>query len=333
LFAQNFGWRLANEVENPREFRDLARSVVGEGSTPSEEGWRDASSALLSRIGAMMLEESRASDEVLTNQALLSFVVERRPEELAPYVTGSAVGSLANEKEQKILQSVRFSFIKSMESLCDIPDGDFSFRKWMNTGPKDQWLFLAIPNDAAESYRRVVAIVIDVMIRAAMRLDENNNPAGVPVKTWLVVDELDSMGEIPSLILAVTRLRKFSVSVIAAIQDFAQLETRYGRTKAATLLNNFTWKLILRTVSHDLAVRLSKEIGSARYEITRKNSSWSKTREDQGSVGGSINVEERDEVLVMPEEIQALPTGRGYLILPCRSERVRVTVPNTVPKG
>lgn len=326
VFAPDFGWRLANEVFEPKEFRDIAKSVLGEGSSPIDEQWRSAAQALLSRVAIGLLEDARAAGETLANQAIMKAVVGLAPSELEPFLSGSSVESLSSEKEQKILQSVRFSYIKPLEVLCDIQDGEFSFSNWMRNGPKAQWMFLKIPHGAGESYRRVAAMLIDIMIYAAMKEDESGNIATLPAKTWIVIDEMDSLGEIPALVKAVTQLRKFNVSVLAAIQDFAQLETRYGRTRAETILNNFPWKLVLRTSSHELSARLAKMIGSARYEITRKNQSWSKTREDHGSIGGSMSVEERDEQLVMAEEIQGLPTGQGYLLLPAMTERVRITV-------
>ena len=66
--------------------------------------------------------------------------------------------------------------------------------------------------------RDLLAAWVDIMVTSA--LDRPNGPA--PERTtWIIIDELNALGEIPALLVGATRLRKAGVAIVVAVQDFA----------------------------------------------------------------------------------------------------------------
>jgi len=165
-------------------------------------------------------------------------------------------------------------------------------------------MFLPYSDYEMNLARDLLAAWCDIMVTSALDRPEGHTPART---TWIVIDELNSLGEIPALLVGATRLRKAGVAIVVAVQDFAQLRHTYGDNRAETLLNNFSNKLVLRTTDGVAAEQLSKDLGER--EMHEDHTSFATG--GGGSYSYSTNIVM--ERLVLPSEIQKLPDLEGYL--------------------
>ena len=87
------------------------------------------------------------------------------------------------------------------------------------------------------------------------------------------------------------------------------------RSRAASITNNLSNKLVLRTTSGNSADRLSKMLGESRVFVTSVSQSTSKSSAAFGNTQSSSgsNTAERDERVVMAAEILGLPDLVGYV--------------------
>ncbi|WP_356637737.1 type IV secretion system DNA-binding domain-containing protein [Rhizobium sp. CECT 9324] len=141
------------------------------------------------------------------------------------------------------------------------------------------------------------------------------------VLSFSSLSALNSLGEIPALVVGATRLRKAGVAIVVAVQDFAQLRDTYGGNRAETLMNNFSNKLVLRTIEGTAAEYLSQQLGDR--EMYQHHTNFSTG--GGGSYSFSTNIVM--ERLVLASEIQNLPDLVGYLVFAGDWPVIKVDVP------
>jgi len=309
------GWRLSNEARAIYDWDRLADSFVPQGTGSAAE-WHGMAKAMFGAVGAGLAE---VYDGTFTNVELQRLLTAAEARELAPLLTGTTAEVLASDDENnsRRLQSVRMSFIEHLKAWRFVKDGDFSFRDWISKD-SDQWMFLPYSDYEMKLARDLLAAWVDIMVTSALDRPAADRPQRT---TWIIIDELNALGEISALLVGATRLRKAGVAIVVAVQDFSQLRDTYGEHRAETLLNNFSNKLVLRTTEGNAAEYLSKYLGDR--EMLEHNQQLSSGREASTSYSQSI-VTER---LVMPSEIQKLPDLEGFLDFAGDWPVVRVKVP------
>ncbi|WP_320197181.1 type IV secretion system DNA-binding domain-containing protein (plasmid) [Agrobacterium rosae] len=309
------GWRLSSEARDLPDWDRLASSFVPQGSGNSAE-WHDMAKSFFGAVGSGLAE---VYDGSFTNIELQRLLIAAEARELAPLVAGTTAEVLAGDDENnsRRLQSVRMSFIANLKAWRYLKDGDFSFRRWI-AQDSEQWMFLPYSDYEMNLARDLLAAWVDIMVTSA--LDRREGPA--PERTtWIIVDELNSLGEIPALLVGATRLRKAGVAIVVAVQDFAQLRDTYGDNRAETLMNNFSNKLVLRTTEGNAAEYLSKQLGDR--EMYEHHESFSTG--GGGSFSSSTNIVM--ERLVLASELQKLPDLEGYLNFAGDWPVIKVKVP------
>ncbi len=65
-------------------------------------------------------------------------------------------------------------------------------------------------------------------------------------RIWILLDEWQTLQEVPKLHDILAEGRKYGAAVIAGNQNLKQLEDIYGKSKAATMLSLFNSKVIFR---------------------------------------------------------------------------------------
>lgn len=310
------GWRLSNEARKTYDWDRLADSFVPQGSDNAAE-WHGMAKSLFASVGSGF---SEVMDGTFPNAEFQRLLTAAEARELAPLVAGTTAEVLAGEDEHNArrLQSVRMSFIEHLKAWRYVKDGDFSFRDWI-ASDSAEWMFLPYSDYEMKLARDLLAGWVDIMVTSALDRPDSKPPART---TWIIIDELNSLGEIAALIVGTTRLRKVGIAIVIAVQDFAQLRETYGANRAETLMNNFSNKLVLRTTEANAAEYLSKQLGER--EMLEHASSHSMSRDGDSTSRSQSIVTER---LVLPSEIQKLPDLEGYLDFAGDWPVIKVKVP------
>lgn len=318
---ESVGWRLSNEARDLHDWDRLASGFVPEGSGNSAE-WHDMAKSLFGAVGAGLFE---VYDGTFTNAELQRVLIAAEADELAPLVSGTTAEVLAasDDYNARRLQSVRMSFIANLKAWRYVKDGDFSLRDWI-ASDTSEWMFLPYSDYEMTLARDLLAAWVDIMVTSALNRREGPAPLRT---TWIIVDELNSLGEIPALLVGATRLRKAGVAIVVAVQDFAQLRETYSDNRAETLMNNFSNKLVLRTTEGNAAEYLSKQLGDR--EMQEDHTSFGTG--GGGSLTYSTNIVM--ERLVLPSEIQKLPDLEGYLNFAGDWPVIKVKVPLPLQQG
>lgn len=245
------------------------------------------------------------SEDKTTNRDLMYFVSVATKDELAVLAKGTTSQRLFEEGNEKMLgsvQSILAQYLSSFEILNpDANENSFSLRKWIEGGDDNSWLWLAYDDVSNASTSSLRTAWIDILIRQILSLSPNPNR-----RIWFVLDELASHGQIEILSKAISRGRKYGLSLLLGVQNVSQLYSLYGRDEATSILGSSGNCVILRTPDSETSEYLSRMIGQLEEEI------------EQVSVNSSNNSKTTQKVVktksaVLASEISALDDLEGYI--------------------
>jgi len=284
------GWDVRNEVRAKHDWLRLANSIIPDGHG-SDKSWHDMAQKLFGNIGVNV-------GEATDNKTLLEIATNYTPAQLEPILAGSSSAVLTQEGGERLLTNIRSVYASTLQSWPFMKSGDFSLRDYIQ-GKDHRWLFIPFKESEFGVSKSMIAAWMDILVSAGLEREEGSH------QTWLIIDELDTLGALSSLIAATTKLRKRGVCVVVAFQSYSQLAKNYGDDSALTLLNCFSNKLVMRSVDGETAERLSKELGER--EVWKESHSLGREN--------STTQSQQIERLVLPAEIQNLPDLAGYLKL------------------
>ena len=191
----------------------------------------------------------------------------------------------------------------------------FTIREWARE-PRG-WLFLPNTADTRDAPRPLQSGWIDMCIARVMSSKQRAK------RIWIVLDELDTLGPLSKLHDGMTQLRSTGHPMVLGIQNFEQLEDRYGK-QARTIFSQAFTKFILAVSEGNTRESLEQLIGDEEIRRFRENRTGSLfgTRDRAGFSGP----EDVRKPLVWSSEIQGLPDLCGYFLQRPTTEKIGLNV-------
>lgn len=309
-------WSPLAEMTNPWDADTLAESMIPTGMEGGDSAqWNHYAQGLLADVLQHVWKCSGSNADILR----LATVADAQ--ELRACLAGTASAALAAPGNEKMFGSVRAilgTFLSPLRYLCPTAGRDaWSMRAWVEQGRG--WAYITYREDQIKLLRPLIATLVDIVSTTVL-----SQPPNSDARTWLVLDELPSLGKISSLEAFLTKARKAGGCAVLGIQAIAQLRATYGRDGAESLLACASSALILRVADADTADYLSRYLGER--EIMRRTPS--ETRNDGGK-SQSWTEQVQREPAVLASEIQGLPNLSGFFRHAgfARTARVTLTVP------
>jgi len=195
----------------------------------------------------------------------------------------------------------------------------WSAREWERERPG--WIFFPSREDIDEATRTLQALWLDCLVRWLMHAEIGSPQART--QTWIIADEVASLGHQPMIEKLLTRGRKRSIAAVLGLQNVSQLRDLYGAEGCITITSSPSTKLILRVDETETANWASKQIDG--HEVDRLTmtqlAGLSSYRE-----GINLSEQRTTEPLVLPSEIKLLKPFTGYLCL-AGEHRTTVRIP------
>lgn len=313
--ARSQPWNVWAEVRDPAtDYANIAAALVPTPTT-GDKFWAEAAQKLFVNTA-----EGLAKSGMKTNHDLYAASTEWTIADLQVLVEGTASARYINESAEKTGLSVLSTLVQQLDVMRHLPDAVnpadvFSIRDWVSCRGKwkdrDPGAMLFLLSDARylNLLRNLIPLWINVV---GLEIMTSGDPTTATAKTWLIVDELASIGKIPSLPDTITQARKYGYCHMIGVQTAGQVKDIYGKEVADTIFTNCQSKTILRCDGEN-AKYWSETIGER--EI------WEVSTSLSYSVDSEKNTESMSKKLtktpaVMPSEIAGLPDLEGYLLLP-----------------
>ena len=179
---------------------------------------------------------------------------------------------------------------------------------------------------------RPLSSIFFTLLLEQLAAEKDDEGAKLPVNVYL--DEFANIGVIPHFETTISLARGRGVRLWLGIQSLSQLETRYGRPAAQTILTNCATKMALSGLDFETAQYISRSLGEKTQAAPRRT--WQKKRFALFATGRSDSIQEHSRLLLTPDEVRRVGTDEMLVITgnlrPMRLTKTRYhAVPCTAP--
>jgi type IV secretion system protein VirD4 len=165
-------------------------------------------------------------------------------------------------------------------------------------------VFLTIPEDKIDQWGSVLSMMLTQLVRSLERRKERYTPEGEKLPPiLLLLDEFPRIGKMDVLANALSTLRSKNVTILLLAQSINQISNLYGKDVCRVMLDNCSFKAVLRVDSPDNQRYFSELAGTIPAQHrSRGSSSGFKSKE----TSFSENYTESRDPFIRPEEFAHL---------------------------
>ena len=305
LDARSPRWSPFLEARSPRDFDMMAAALIPQQKDTIDPFWVTAARQLFANGAAVLWAKG-----VTENRVLVEHLLKTELTALAQAMEGTVAQSIVDPENPKTALSVRAMLTANLSALEYLPDtGDpFSIRTWVDRDEGDGCLFLTSRGDQHASLRGLISTWLEIAVSALLSL-----PRDDARRIWLVLDELPTLHQVPSLQPGLAESRQFGGCFVLGVQVASALRDLYGRNGAETVSGLCGTRVVLAAPDRDTAQWSADSLGRAEVEEIAEGVSYgANTIRD----GVSLTPKRELRALALPSEIMRLPNLSGYLKLP-----------------
>ena len=296
-------WSPFLEARTDRDFDTMAHALIPKQKDAADPFWITAARQLFSRGAAAVLWKQGET----RNRVLLDLLLKTEITELAKAMADTETQSIVDPENPKTALSVRAMLTANIGTMDLLPDegGAFSIREWIEHDG-DGCLFLTSRGDQHASLRGLISTWLEIAVNSLLSL-----PRGDDRRVWVILDELPTLHQLPSLESGLSETRQFGGCFVLGVQVFSALRDLYGRHLAETISGLCGTRVVLAAPDKDTSEWSARSLGSVEMETLSEGVSYDTP---QGGVTLSTRRDERP--LVLPSEVSRLRNLSGYIKLP-----------------
>lgn len=303
-------WDAFHDARNLVEWMSIADSIVQ--ADQEDSYWSDAARSVFAHTANRLAEVSKQRGTHPTLSMLIHLLTRTSIAELHVFLKGTEAATHIDPAVEKMSGSVRSTLSRSVAPLGYIKDSTpenpgFSIRRWMADDTLKGKVFLTSREDLHPTLQPLLTMWMSLFNTSIMSQERSNERL-----CWFLLDELPSLGKLPSLEPALAQARQYGAAYLLGIQVVSQLEETYGIKGAQTIMGLTRTKVVFNPEDPATAKVMSDAIGKT--ELLRRNEGISlgaKRIRD----GVNMNAQITQEHIVLPEELTALPNLEAILKL------------------
>lgn len=319
-------------VRKDREATTVANTMVAAKNDPKHKDiWYNAQ---LSLLKALILYSIYEMPVVKRNMSgILDFLQEFDPEQDESGVSGLDEQFLKLSKSHPARRAYELGFKKSQEAtrasiiislLTTIGDyvdqevADFTSNSdfFLNdVGKRKIVLYVIIPV-MDDTWEGLINLFFSQMFQELYTLGAENN-SKLPQPVIFLLDEFPNLGRFDNYEKFLATCRGYGIACCTIIQNITQLQEKYGREQAESILGNCGIKLCLGNVNDTTAKYFSELAGKTTVKVQTSSKSTSKSSKNDSSSSSQNfsyagrNLINADEILTMePEQSILIITGK-----------------------
>ena len=305
LDARSPRWSPFLEARTARDFDMMAAALIPQQKDTVDPFWVTAARQLFANGAAVLWARGVAENRVLVEHLLKTELTA-----LAQAMEGTVAQSIVDPENPKTALSVRAMLTAHLGALETLPDtgAPFSIRTWVERDARGGCLFLTSRGDQHASLRGLISTWLEIAVSALLSL-----PRDAARRIWLVLDELPTLHQVPSLQPGLAESRQFGGCFVLGVQVASALRDLYGRNGAETISGLCGTRVVLAAPDRDTAEWSAESLGRAEMEEIAEGVSYgANTIRD----GVSLTPKRELRALALPAEIMRLANLEGYLKLP-----------------
>ena len=271
-------------------------------------------------------QQQKKKDKYPSMHELLEIMIYYDKKDFVEYFQGTEAQNVVNDQSTStdaisVLRKIINSKIKVLRYLNDERKNAFSIRHWLNDETQQgRRLFVVMTNNDRESLKALFELWFNMAVTGKMSWGIK----GSDQKVWYIADELAAEGiKFDKLKTGLSELRKYGGCIMAGFQSIDDLKETYGHNSAKSILQQFNTKLFFKVDEPESAKWVSQQIGS--QDIKELHQSHSIGEHEMRS-SETYQLQEKNKLLVTPDEIMSLPELKGYLKISGISAKVLIDI-------
>ena len=301
-------WSPFVEARTAREFDTMAAALIPRQKDAADPFWITAARQLFSHGAAVLWKRGETRNGVLVDHLLKTEL-----KALAEAMEGTVAQSIVDPENPKTALSVRAMLTANIGAMDLLPDAgpSFSIREWIERDGGG-FLFLTSRGDQHASLRGLISTWLEIAVNALLSLPRRDGR-----RTWLILDELPTLHQLPSLRPGLAESRQFGGCFVLGVQVFSALRDLYGRDGAETISGLCGTRVVLAAPDRDTSEWSAESLGRAEVETLAEGVSYD-TGDHPGPPRDGVTLSARRDLrpLVLPAEVARLENLTGYLKFP-----------------
>lgn len=309
LDARSKSWSFYKEIKTDSDYDYIASAFIPEKKDSSGPFWTDSARRVFA-VFAKKLREEKGGD--LGNQEFVDSLLKANYKLLAHFLSGTEASSLISAESEKTslsILAILSAYISSMKYLHDDKE-NFSIRNWIEKKDDNGFLFISSRSDQHETLQPLISTWIDIAIKALLSLEQNSYSSNNPRRIWIILDEIGSLQQLPSLLDGLAQSRQFGGAFILSLHSISQLKSIYGRDKTDTITSLCRNKLFFAGADDETSNYCSQNLGYQEVEEVKEGISYGVNEVRDGV---SLNTQKSLKRLVISSEIMFMKALQAYI--------------------
>jgi type IV conjugative transfer system coupling protein TraD len=308
LDVRSKSWSFFKEIRNESDYDYMASAFIQEKKGNSDQFWIDAARRVFA-VFAKKFKEERGNNA--TNKEFVDALLKVGYEELAEFLTGTEAAALVSTKSERTslsILSILATHLSSMKYLGDSEE-NFSIRKWVETD-SDGFLFISSRSDQHDSLQPLISTWIDIAVKALLSVEQNDHNSTNPRRIFIILDEIGSLQQLPSLLDGLAQSRQFGGSFLLSLHSISQLRSVYGKDKTETITSLCRNKIFFAGADDETSDYCSQNLGYQENEEVKEGISYGANEIRDGV---SLSTQKNLRRVVIASEIMNMKALEAYL--------------------
>jgi type IV secretory pathway TraG/TraD family ATPase VirD4 len=325
--ARSHAWDFWSDCAQLYMLEHFANILIGfnnrQNARQTNDFWEEASQTIFVALTKKMQNEND-----LSLRKLLHILSKSDRQTLYDMLSDTDAGKYFAKDNAKTVASINSVLMANIKPLRFLSEMDtkqkFTIEQYLkniSTGNSESWLFLSACPSARNLTLPLTSCLLELIVSKIMNQAQAQNQQ----KIWFIIDELASLGRMPSLNILMQEGRKYGACVVSGMQSISQLYAYYGEADASNLIGLFRTKFAFGSDDPKMADLYGKLFGISTVISQQKNTSFGA---NEFRDGVSYNEKHDNLPLVSYQDLTKLQMGECFVLLPESDVRVaRLEVP------
>lgn len=283
---------------------NIAAALIEEERSGTKFFWTAARG-----IWASLIRQCQTKDELFLNMMKPGAQLKEELKKLGE-ISSRVLGEGKGNQADGVLgtSALNLQFLKELNQW-NKDEQVFSITQWMKNNTDSSWVYVLVNDRDLDVARPMIRVWFEMASLAVLNRDIGD---ANKCHTWLIIDELKTVGQLPSLPHLLDKGRKYSASVVLGYQAISQVKRIYGNDDAQSILQGLQNQFFFRMSEVESASYVSETLGDQDVEQPSVSSSFG-----PGSYGerGSISRSTVRRKLVLADEVRSLETLNAFALL------------------
>lgn len=298
-------WSIFNEIRRESDYNYLAAALIPEKKSGGDPFWVEAARKVIAAFSKKIKQENPN----ITNQEFVDMLLKSSYKQIARFLEETDASSLISHESEKTslsILAVLSTYISSIKYLHDNND-KFSIREWIENINNDGFLFISSRGDQHDTLKPLISTWLDVAVKSLLSIEKDINDKR---KTWIIIDEVASLQQLPSLLDGLSQSRQFGGAFIVSLHSISQLKSIYGKDQTDTITSLCRNKLFFSVPDAETAEYCSENLGYKETEEIKEGISYGASEYRDGV---NINFSKNMKRLVIPSEFMYMNKLQAYI--------------------